>query len=320
MKNRAIFTGDDLPVMRGMESDSVDLIYLDPPFNSNKDYVAPESAAAAGAGFKDTWNLAEVDESWYGQISRKHPALVLFLDTARWAHGDSMKAYLAMMAVRLIEMERILKPRGSIYLHCDQTASHYLKVVMDCAFGKRRFKREIAWAMPRPSGYKTQAKNWIRGHDTLLYYAGKHCAFNKQYEPYEAAYVANFKQEDSEGKYWLRGGKRRRLGKGCNVDSCWTDIHSLQVQGVSVREGVGYPTQKPVPLLERIVQASSREGDVVFDPFCGSGTALIAAEKHGRQWIGCDISAKAYDLMKLRLETHFGGLIPFEFSHVRHPA
>ena len=144
-RNRTLWTGDNLDVMRGMNSESVDLIYLDPPFNSNQDYSAPIGSEAAGAAFKDTWTLSDVDEAWHGEIADRQPALYSIIDAADLAHGKSMKSYLIMMAIRLLEMHRLLKPTGSLYLHCDPTASHYLKTLMDAVFGAGRFRNEISW-------------------------------------------------------------------------------------------------------------------------------------------------------------------------------
>ena len=141
--NRTLFTGDNLDVMRGINSECIDLIYLDPPFNSNATYSAPVGSEAAGAAFKDSWTLDDIDLAWHGQIADEHPGLYAIIDAAGECHGKSMKAYLIMMGVRLLEMKRLLKPSGSIYLHCDPTASHYLKMVMDAVFGKGNFCREI---------------------------------------------------------------------------------------------------------------------------------------------------------------------------------
>ena len=143
--NRTLWTGDNLDIMRGMNSESVDLIYLDPPFNSNRDYAAPIGSEAAGAAFKDTWTLNDVDEAWHGEIADRDPTLYAIIDAAAHAHGKGMKSYLIMMAVRLMEMRRILKDTGSIYLHCDSTASHYLKTLMDAVFGAGRFRNEVVW-------------------------------------------------------------------------------------------------------------------------------------------------------------------------------
>ena len=145
MKNRTIFTGDNLPVLRGLDTDSVDLIYLDPPFNSNRDYAAPIGSEAAGAAFKDTWTLSDVDVAWHGEIADRNPGLYELISLAGKTHSKGMMSYLIMMSPRLLEMERVLKPTGSIYLHVDPTASHYLKIAMDCVFGRDNFRNEIVW-------------------------------------------------------------------------------------------------------------------------------------------------------------------------------
>ena len=154
-KNRTMWTGDNLDVMRGLNSETVDLIYLDPPFNSNRDYAAPIGSKAAGAAFKDTWTLSDVDEAWHGEIAESQPALYSIVDAAGLAHGKGMKAYLVMMAVRLLEMRRLLKPTGSIYLHCDPTASHYLKLLMDTTFGETTFKTN--WPGSEPARTATRS-------------------------------------------------------------------------------------------------------------------------------------------------------------------
>jgi site-specific DNA-methyltransferase (adenine-specific) len=214
-----------------------------------------------------------------------------------------------MMAVRLLEMRRVLKPEGSIYLHCDPFASHYLKQLLDVIFGARNNRKEVVWCFERPSGFKTQAKNWLRRHELLLYYVkGKKWTFNKQYEPYEESYVQLFNREDEDGKYWLRAGEKRRLGRGYGITDVWTDINSLQTPAYSKKESTGYPTQKPLALLERIIQASSNEGDWILDPFCGCATACVAAEALGRKWVGIDISPKAAELVNTRLQQSMGTL------------
>ena len=167
-KNRTMWTGDNLDIMRGLNSGSVDLIYLDPPFNSNRTYSAPIGSQAAGAAFKDTWTLDDVDEAWHGEIADKQPSLYSIIDASGLAHGKGMKSYLIMMAVRLIEMKRLLKDTGSIYLHCDPTASHYLKLLMDTVFHPGHFLNEITWCYN--VGGKSK-KRWARKHDTLLFYA-----------------------------------------------------------------------------------------------------------------------------------------------------
>ena len=310
----AIYTGDNLDVLRGINSDCVDLIYLDPPFNSNKQYGNPMQGA-----FRDEWTMDDAKDEWVESIEESHASLNLLIRAAGKIHGEAMQGYLTFMAVRLIEMRRVLKPAGSIYLHCDPTASHYLKGVMDSVFGPGNFRREIVWKMPRPSGFKTQAGNWVRGHDVILYYVKTDGAvFHKQYEPYDASYLKNFNREDEHGKYWLRGREKRCLGEGFVLSDTWVDIHSMQTQSVSRAEGTGYPTQKPLALLERIIRASTNPGDVVLDPFCGCATACVAAETmtnlknaelpEKRRWIGIDVSPLAYDLVLRRLQRRDVGL------------
>ena len=306
IENRTIFENDNFEVLRCMDTDTVDLIYLDPPFNSNRTYSAPIGSDAAGAAFKDSWTMDDVKDEWHDYIANHNLPLYRAIEASEQTHSPSMKAYLIMMAVRMIEMKRVLKPTGSIYLHCDPTASHYLKMMMDSVFGKDNFRREIIWKMPRPSGYKTRAKNWIRNHDVIFYYALDDFTFNKQYEAYEQSYIKNFKNVDEKGKYWLRNGKKRYLGNGYTIGSNWVDIHSMQTQSVSKSEGVGYPTQKPLALLDRIIKASSNPGDLVLDPFCGCATTCVAAERLQRNWIGIDISPKAAELVQMRLKKEVG--------------
>ncbi len=307
--NRTMWTGDNLDIMRGMNSDSVDLIYLDPPFNSNQNYSAPIGSEAAGAAFKDTWTLDDVNLAWHGEIADREPALYAVIDAAGTAHSKGMKAYAIMMAVRLLEMKRILKDTGSIYLHCDSTASHYLKLIMDAVFGRLAFRREVVWSNEDVSGFKGQARNWVRGHDTLLFYRrGEGATFNVQRRPLKEATIRRYDKTDSEGKrykiYKYKGQERRvylKEDRGAPMSSAWTDIPSFQQVNAN-REHLGYPTQKPLALLDRIIKASSNEGDMVLDPFCGCATACVAAERLNRQWAGIDLSPKAAQLVKIRIE------------------
>ena len=174
--HQTIWTGDNLDIMRGMNSECVDLIYLDPPFNSNRNYAAPIGSEAAGAAFKDTWTLSDVDEAWHGEIADREPAIYSIIDAARQSHGKAMKSYLIMMAVRLLELRRVLKPTGSIYLHCDPTASHYLKLLMDAVFGASKFRNEVIWK--RTAG-RSDGKQFGRVHDVLLFYAGRGTVWNR---------------------------------------------------------------------------------------------------------------------------------------------
>ena len=286
--NQTIWTGDNLDIMRGMDSATVDLIYLDPPFNSKANYAAPIGSKAAGAAFKDTWSLSDVDVEWINLIEAKHPALYRVLLAAM---TDSDKSYLVYMAARLIEMQRLLKPTGSIYLHCDPTMSHYLKLVMDSIFGRANFQNEFIWYY---SGGGASKKRWARKHDVLLFYAGgKRPTFNP-----DAVRVPHKWQSGQ-----LRAdGSERNYESGKLADDVWQH-HSLMPWA---KERTGYPTQKPLALLDRIIRASSNEGDMVLDPFCGCATACIAAEKAQREWVGIDISPKAAELVTRRMHDELG--------------
>ena len=192
--NQTVWTGDNLDILRGMNSTCVDLIYLDPPFNSNKTYAAPIGSEAAGAAFKDTWTLSDVDEAWHGEIADREPALYAIIDAARQSHGNGMKSYLIMMAVRLLEMQRVLKDTGSIYLHCDPTASHYLKLLMDAVFGQRNFRNEITWKRTSTTkgNFGQGARFWPRAADILLFYSkSEKYGFTQQFGEYSPAYIEN---------------------------------------------------------------------------------------------------------------------------------
>ncbi len=283
-KNRTIWTGDNLDIMRGMNSGSVDLIYLDPPFNSNKNYSAPIGSEAAGVAFKDTWTLDDLDDAWHGEIAEKNPALSSVIDSAGVLHGKGMKSYLIMMAVRLLELKRLLKDTGSVYLHCDSTASHYLKLLMDAIFGNKNFRNGILWC------YSTSGRSrrfFAKKHDTILLYTASDKAFWGDYRlPVSKGYLeSHYRQRDEKGRVCrIRKdfGKIRVYypedGVTCND---WWEIPYINSMA---KERVGYPTQKPIRLLDRIIGASSREGDMVLDPFCGCATACVAAERLDRQW------------------------------------
>ena len=331
--NRTVWTGDNLDIMRGMNDEAVDLIYLDPPFNSNRNYEAPIGSEAAGAAFKDTWTLSDVDEAWHGEIADREPALYAIIDAAGVAHGKGMKSYLIMMGVRLLEMRRILKPTGSIYLHCDPTASHYLKMLMDGVIGVGRFRNEIVWSYKK---WTNSARCFQRNHDTLLFYSngpgGGH-TFNKQFgEPTQRQVELRelgYNGGTSSGKKILRVYDRSKAKnkireaeeqgievyyvrdelKGDPVPDVW----NIPFLNGRARERTGYRTQKPLALLDRIILASSNPGDVVLDPFCGCATTCIAAEKAGRRWAGIDLSPLAVDLVIMRAEREIGGL--FRLAH-----
>ena len=270
--------------MRGMNSACVDLIYLDPPFNSNTNYAAPIGSKAAGAAFKDTWTLADVDIAWLDLIEAKEPLLNRVICAAM---TKSDKSYLIYMAVRLLEMRRLLKPTGSIYLHCDPTMSHYLKLVMDAVFGKAQFRNEVVW------GYRTggvSKRYWSRKHDVIFFYAMsggyKHNPVQERIF-YDKPFFTS--KQDAQGRYYA----------DVYVRDIWDDVKPLINMS---KERLGYPTQKPLALLRRIIKASSNEGDIVLDPFCGCATACIAAELEHRHWVGIDISPLAADLVKDRMK------------------
>ena len=345
-KNHTVWTGDNLPIMRGLNSESVDLIYLDPPFNSNQDYAAPIGSKAAGAAFKDTWTLDDVDRLWLLLLRDKNPLLFHVIEGARLVHGNGMASYLSMMAQRLDEMKRLLKPAGSIYLHCDPTASHYLKLLMDAVFGAAHYRNEISWRRSNPKSLSTV--NFPNCRDIILRYSKSGgCAFNKVFGEHDPEYVRRaYKYTDPDARRYrllpllnpnndrpnltyeflgitrvwrwtrermeqayrdgivvqLKSGsvpqykKYLDESKGRTVTNDWGDIE--QAAG---NEATGYPTQKPLALLERIVKASSNPGGVVLDPFAGCATACVAAERHGRQWLGIDISEKAAELVQVRI-------------------
>jgi len=308
-----LYFGDNLGIVREYVADeSVDLIYLDPPFNSQATYNVlfqeknGSDSPAQITAFEDFWHWDMQAERTFHEVVTAGPKQVAdLLQALRGFLGSNdMMAYLTMMAIRLVELHRVLKPTGSIYLHCDPVASHYLKLVMDAVFAPEQFQREIIWRIGWVSGYKTQAKNWIRNHDTLLFYTkSQHFTFNKEYISYRPGY--------------RRRDGSKPTGKGIPIEDTWNchpedDLNSIMIMSFS-GEKLGYPTQKPEALLERIIKASSNEGDLVLDPFCGCGTTLVAAERLHRRWIGIDITHLAITLMKRRLTDTFGpDLSPYQ--------
>ena len=348
VNNRTLFIADNLDIMRGMDSNTIDLIYLDPPFNTKKQYKAPIGSPAEGAEFKDIWTDEDVKAEWHGHIAEHYENLYKVIQATEFIYDKSMKIYLMAMAIRLFEMQRLLKDTGSIYLHCDPTASHYLKLIMDDIFGKNNFRNEIVWQ--RFSAHNDAKNGFAKVHDILLFYTTSHLTkFNKTYEPYGNEYIQKaYRYKDERGRYttsplqarslsgggysytykgiqdiwkfpldklkeldrtgdihWPKKGKipRRKVyldtAKGIPVRDIVTDIKPLTS---AHKERTGYPTQKPLALLRRIISASSNENDLILDPFCGCATACVAAEELQRQWIGIDISPSAEDITKLRLE------------------
>ena len=288
-----LYTGDNLYILNGMNSESVDLIYLDPPFNSKRIYSAPVGSKSAGASFKDMWSWQDIDE-YYLEGLRDYPLMVEFIHSI---DDRAMKAYITYMAQRLVELYRVLKATGSIYLHIDPTASHYLKVIMDKIFGKNNFRNEIVWHYYNIAS--TSKTFFGRKHDIILFYAkGKKNIFN----------FDNVRDNYSENSNWVKHGgyakddRYKPNPKGKLPHDVWAipTINNMS------KERTGYPTQKPLTLLRRIIEASSDEGDVVFDPFCGCATAMVAAQQLNRRWIGIDIEAKAADILIQRLSDDAG--------------
>ena len=299
-KNRTMWTGDNLDIMRGMNSDSVDLIYLDPPFNSKHDYAAPIGSEAAGAEFKDTWTLNDIAVEWHGLIAEKNPELYKVIDATM---TKSDRAYIIYMAIRLLEMRRILKSTGSIYLHCDPTMSHYLKLVMDAIFGRKNFRNEIVWSYQRWTG---ATRYFQRMHDIVLMFArSRESTFNQLLEPHSPKGLFRHKGKNRTTRITQEGSLSQTYVDKSGLKAM-RDVWEISYLNANAKERVGYPTQKPLALLDRIINASSNPEDVILDPFCGCATACIAAEKNVREWVGIDISPKAVDLVKSRMVKELG--------------
>jgi site-specific DNA-methyltransferase (adenine-specific) len=364
-----LFYGDNLPILREyIPTESVDLVYLDPPFNSNRSYnvlFRDESGHAADAqitAFDDTWHWGEQAQDTLDALQTQAQPEVGKMITALHAFiGDNqMMAYLVMMAARLVELHRVLKPTGSLYLHCDPTASHYLKVILDTIFGPQNYRNELVWN--RTSAHANVSQKYGAIHDSIFFYTKTGIyTWNQLYVPYDETYIDTFfDQVESSGRRYARRdltASMQRASSGQLYEwkgirpppsRCWAmtkdkmdeldaqgRIHWPKKEGGMPRlklyvedlpgnpiqdiwgdiktmhnlsgERLGYPTQKPLALLERIIQASSNPGDVVLDAFCGCGTAIAAAEKLGRKWIGIDVTHLAIALMRYRLEGMFPG-------------
>ncbi len=298
LKHNSLYYGDCLDWMRRWRDESVDLIYLDPPFNSNTTYSILFGARSVNQAqyraFKDTWywDTAAVNRYSAFKAAIGRPAHKAIVGLQNILGDCGMLAYLTYMAERLEEMRRILKSTGSIYLHCDPTASHYLKIIMDAIFGKTSFRNEIVWGYEKPRSSKLQFR---KNHDIILFYSGsRKWTFNPQRVPLMDGtfeLLKPFKRPD--GTIW------RPKEPGKQASDWWYDIPSFATR-MTAKERLGYPTQKPLALLERIIKASSNEGDVVLDPFCGCGTTIEAADRLKRKWAGIDISSIAIDLIRER--------------------
>ena len=323
MAKNLLYYGDNLDILRRyIKDETIDLVYLDPPFKSNQDYnvLFPEQnrsrSAAQIKAFKDTWRWDQAAAAAHQEVVESGPQRVSqVMQGFRTFLGESdIMAYLAMMAPRLVELRRVLKPTGSIYLHCDPAASHYLKMLMDAVFGPNNFRNEIVWSYKR---YTAVSARFQRLHDIILFYGkSDKTEWNEMREEYGAksgTADSHYKQ-DKEGR-WYRWQKRKGkepykiyLSKGRRMGDVWEIPHI----NASARERLGYPTQKPEALLERIIKASSKEGDMVLDPFCGCGTTIAVAQKLNRRWIGVDITHLAVALMKHRLKDMFGEKVNYK--------
>jgi site-specific DNA-methyltransferase (adenine-specific) len=364
-----LFYGDNLAVLReSIADESVDLIYLDPPFNSQATYnllfrsPAGHESQAQIEAFEDTWHWGEEAEDAFDQVMRSgNTNAADMLRSMRSFLGDNdMMAYLAMMAIRLIELHRVLKHTGSIYLHCDPTASHYLKVLLDAVFGVQNFLNEVIWK--RTSAHSS-SKRYGPVHDVLMFYSkSQEYRWNQVFQPYDQTYIdAFYTHVDPDGRRWrrsdltgagTRNGETGQVWRGLDITAKgrhWAyppsqlekmdeagrihwpkkdggmpmlkryleDQSGMPLQDVFAdippmhnlaAERLGYPTQKPVALLERIIAASSNKGEVVLDPFCGCGTTIHAAQKLNRQWYGIDITHLAIALIERRLKDAFSGI------------
>jgi adenine specific DNA methylase Mod len=364
-----LYYGDNLDVLREqIATESVDLIYLDPPFNSNANYnILFKSPTGAGAdaqieAFEDSWHWNDSAEAAFDAVLKSGNTKVadMLIAMIGYLGRNDMMAYLAMMAVRLIELHRVLKSTGSLYLHCDPTASHYLKILLDGVFGPQQFLNEVIWK--RTSAHSS-AKRYGPVHDTILYYAksARYC-WNKIFTAHDPDYVdLFFDQTDEDGRRWkrmdmtgagTRNGQTGKVWRGIDVTAKgrhWAylpskmeeldaagrvhwpaksdgmprlkqypeDLPGVPLQDVFAdikpmhnlaQERLGYPTQKPLALLERIIAASSNLGDVVLDPFCGCGTAVDAAEKLGRRWLGIDVTHLSISLIEKRMKDRYPGI------------
>lgn len=372
-----LYYGDNLTILRDhIPAETVDLVYLDPPFNSNRSYNVlfkderGSEAEAQITAFEDTWHWGQPAEAIYHElVTVGDPAISTLISALRQSLGQSqMMAYLAMMAARLVELHRVLKSTGSLYLHCDPTASHYIRIILDAIFGPRNFVNEVIWK--RSYGHGDSKKSMGRSHDVIFFYTkSEHYTLNRFYHAHDPNYLESFfRHEDERGRYKLenltspnprpnltyeykgypppakgwrvnrekmeqldlegrlhfpakKGGRIMRkvylheLG-GQPMTDMWTDIQPLSAHD---KERLGYPTQKPLALLERILQASSNPGDVVLDPFAGCGTTIAAAQKLGRRWIGIDITHLSIALLKYRLKDMFNLVEKQDYAVIGEP-
>ena len=319
-KNK-LFINDNINILNGLNSESVDLIYLDPPFNSKRVYNAAIGSYAEGSSFKDTWKWEDIDEFKLDAIASYSEDLAIFIKTISKISDESMMSYITYMAQRVIQLHRILKPTGSLYYHCDPTAGHFVKLMLDSIFGKDNFRNEIIWSYSKltaPTNRQLQ-----RNHDLIYFYSKNQktayfevpkeitkCLTNR----YKIGYHIGLRDEKT-GKNILNvyGKPTEKAQKLIDSDKYVVrfvkaegtpigDVFNIQSINAMAKERTGYPTQKPLELLDRIIQASCPEGGVVLDPFCGCATTCVSAQRLNRRWIGIDIEDKAVDILQDRLE------------------
>lgn len=312
-----LYYGDNLYILKdNIPSDYVDLIYLDPPFNSKADYnilfkePSGKPSEAQITAFEDTWHWGEETERTFQEIVDTAPAdVVEMMNSFRNSVGEKndVMAYLTMMCIRLIELKRVLKDTGLIYLHCDPTASHYLKILLDVIFGKKNFRNEIVWGY---SGGGIPKNDFPRKHDIIFRYSKTDKYFYKPiYRPYTEGTI-------ERGRTAVKGDKPLNV-EGTPIPDWWfsnlecdhcgqkLSINLKRIASPTDPEKMGYPTQKPVDLLQRIIESSSKEGKIVLDPFCGCGTTIIASQLLKREWVGIDITHLAINLIKRRIKDMF---------------
>lgn len=322
LKTNVLYYGDNLDILRKyIPDESIDIIYLDPPFNSKRDYniifkeVSGEEPEAQIKAFSDTWRWDRAAEETFQEIGRAAPGRVVDIVKAmRSGIGESdVTAYLVMMTIRLLECHRVLKPSGAMFLHCDPTASHYLKLVLDQVFGPGNFQNEIIWHY---RGGGVSPHRFARRHDTILFYTkGSGWTFN--IDPIREPYSLDTLERTRYKARSFRGDKVYDVWEPNPLGKHPDDVWDMQPIMPSSKERLSYPTQKPLALLERIILAASNERDVILDPFCGCGTAIVAAEKLNRRWIGIDITHLAITVMKKRLRESFPSI---KFAVIGEPA
>lgn len=291
MTDNTLWYGDNLNILRSLDAASVDLVYLDPPYNSKRDYNCTFGAVAQSKAFTDTWTWGADDDSNLAFLDKHHPAVhTLLQGLGMLLPKRGLYPYLVNMAVRLVEMHRVLKNTGSIYLHVDPTASHYLKLVMDQIFGGSNFQNELIWHYKNASRGKAR---FAKSHDVILWFSkSEKFTFNRD------DVLVPFESNMTKWRYEKGGQAGKEMPKGKTPD----DVYSMPSLNAMDKERLGYPTQKPLALLERIIQASSNEGDVVLDPYMGSGTTIEAAATHGRKFIGIDVTHHAVATTSRRLK------------------